>query len=100
MSECVLGLEDLSCAFADDDAGGHGVAGGDAGHDRSVGDTKLFYPKDFQAAVDDRHGVLAHLGGAALVPVGRGGIANEVFELSTLEVARHGFAFGEGAERG
>src|SRR6201999_1553821 len=100
MSECVLGLEDVCCAFADDDAGGHGVAGGYPGHDRPVGDAKAFYPIDFQAAVDHGHGVLAHLGGAGLVPVGRGGIPNEVLEFSTLEVARHDFALGEGLKCG
>src|ERR1700739_4895245 len=98
-SESVFGFDDVSCAFTDDDAGGHGVAGGDAGHDRPVGDTKAFDPIHFQLTVNHRHGVLAHLGGAALVPVGRGGIANEALELSTLEIARHRFAFGEGPKR-
>src|SRR6202035_1480203 len=48
VSACVLRLEDVGCAFADDDAGGHGVAGGNARHDRPVGDTKAFCSIDFQ----------------------------------------------------
>src|ERR1700738_3871821 len=84
-SECVFGLEDLRGAFADDDAGGHGVSGGDAGHDRPVGDAKVFYPIDFQRAANHGHGVLAHLGGTGLVPVGQGGIPHEALELGTFE---------------
>src|ERR1700681_1670508 len=99
-SECVLGPEDLGGAFADDDAGRHRVSGGDARHDRPVSYAKLFYPIDFQRAVDHRHRVLAHLGGTGLVPVGHGGIADEALELGTFEVARHGFALGEGPECG
>jgi hypothetical protein len=87
MSECVVGLEDLGCAFADDDAGCHRVSGCYPGHDRPVGDAKVFYPIDFQLAVDHGHGVSAHLGGAGLMPIGRGGIPNEVLEFGTLEVA-------------
>jgi hypothetical protein len=68
-SFCVLGLDDFCGPFTDDDAGGHGVSGGDAGHDRAVGDAKVFYSIDFQCSVDHRHGVVAHLGGAGFVPV-------------------------------
>jgi hypothetical protein len=51
-SQGVLGLEDLCGAFADDDAGGHGVSGGDAGHDRPVSDTEVVDSIDFQLAID------------------------------------------------
>src|ERR1700694_4384032 len=96
MSECVLGLEDVCGAFADDDAGGHGVAGGYPGHDRPVGDAKVFESIDVELAVHHRHGVLAHLGGTRLVPEGQDGLPNEAFELSTFQIARHDLALGEG----
>src|SRR5271155_5349730 len=94
-SACVLGREDVCGAFADDDAGGHGVAGGYPGHDRPVGDAKGFYSIDFQLAVDDRHGVSAHFGGAGLVPVARGCVADEVLKLGTCQLAGRDFALGE-----
>jgi hypothetical protein len=47
----VLGPKDLRGAFADDDARGHGVSGGDTGQDRAVGDAKVFGSMDFQVAV-------------------------------------------------
>ena len=83
-SECMFGLEDFRATFADDDAGGHGVSGGHAGHDRPVGNAKVFYSINFQRAINHRHGVLAHLGGAALVPVAHGSIADEALQLGTL----------------
>jgi hypothetical protein len=63
-----------------------------------VRDPKAVDSIDFQDAVDHRHGALAHLGGAALVPVARGGIAHEALKFGTLQVARHDFAFGKGTK--
>jgi hypothetical protein len=66
---------------------------------RGACDAKVFYSMDFQGAVDHRHGVLAHLGGAGLVPVGHDGIADEALEFGTVEIARHDFVLGEGTKR-
>jgi hypothetical protein len=99
MSECVLGPKDLCGAFADDDAGGHGVSGSYPGHDRPVGDPKVFDSIDFQLTVDHGHGVSAHLGGAGLMPVAHGGIADEALKLGTLQIAWHDFALHEGTQR-
>ena len=87
-SQGVLGLEDLRGAFADDDAGRHGVSGGDAGHDRPVSDTEAVDSIDFQLAIDHRHGVSAHLGGAGLMPVAHGGIADEALKPGGRQVWR------------
>jgi hypothetical protein len=46
-----LGPKDLRGAFADDDARGHGVSGGDARQDRAVGDPKVFGSLNFQVAI-------------------------------------------------
>jgi hypothetical protein len=45
-------MEDSCGVVAGDDAGTHGVSGGDAGHNQAVGDLKVFYSIDFQLAVD------------------------------------------------
>jgi hypothetical protein len=50
MSEYVLGLKNIGGAFADNDAGRHGVPGRDAGRDRPVGDAKVFSSKTFSVA--------------------------------------------------
>jgi hypothetical protein len=36
--------------------------------------------------LDHRHGVLAHLGGAGLVPAAHGGIPDEALEFGAFEV--------------
>jgi len=60
----VLGAEDVTRPLADDDAGGHRVAGRDAGHHRRVGDPQMGHPVDGQVAVDDRVPAPAHGVGA------------------------------------
>jgi hypothetical protein len=84
----VVGFEYFSGAFANDDAGSHRVAGSYAWHDRPIRNTKFFYSINFEIAVNHRHGVSAHFGGARLMPVSHGGIPDEVFELCTFKVAR------------
>jgi hypothetical protein len=47
-SKPVVSAKDLGCALADDDARGHGIAGRHPGHDRPIGDAKVFYPNSFR----------------------------------------------------
>ena len=47
----------------------------------AVGDPKALYPIDFQLPVHHRHGVLAHLGGAGLMPVAECGVPDEALKL-------------------
>ncbi len=91
----MLSSENFCCTFADYDARCLRIAGRYARKDRTVGDPKSFYTIDFEIAVDHRHGVSAHLGGAGLMPIGRRGITDEPLQLGALQVARHYFAPGE-----
>src|SRR5262245_61420350 len=98
-SYSVYGPENLSGALANDDAGSHGVAGGHAWHDGAVRNTKVVDAIDFQRAINHRHGVSAHLGGAGLVPITHRRISHEVFELCPFHVAWHHLALGERPKR-
>ena len=51
--------------LADHDGGGVGVAGGEGGHDRGVGDPQALHPVDPEPVIDHGHRVGAHLAGAA-----------------------------------
>ena len=84
-------LQDFGGALADDDAGGHGVSRRDAGHDRSVGNTKMFDAVNLQIAIHDGHGISAHFGCAGFMPVTDGRVANELLEFWSRQVARHYF---------
>src|SRR5882762_8645588 len=92
-------LEHFCGTFADDDAGSHGIAGGHARHDRAVRNAKVFDPIDLKLTVYDRHRIAPHFRGTRLMVVGGGRIANEVFQCSSSQVARHDFAFCEGSKR-
>src|ERR1700710_2116579 len=86
------------CPLADDHAWCHRVAGGDAGHDRSVGHTKAFDPVDLEPTVDDCHRIAAHPGGPHLMPERHCRIAHIGFEFCALEVAWHYFTLDERLE--
>ena len=62
--------EDFCGTLADNDAGRRGIAGCYAGHNRSIGNTQLFNPLDFEVIIDYRHGFTSHLSGARLMPIG------------------------------
>src|SRR3954468_14091953 len=79
--EALNRLDDLSRAFTDDHARCHGVSRRDARHDRAVGNPKTLDAVHAQAAVDDGHPVGAHFRGAALMPVGLGGVAHIVLQI-------------------
>jgi hypothetical protein len=57
---------------------------------------RFFDPIDLQLTVYDRHRIAPHFRGARLMVIGGGRIADEVFDCSSFQVARHDFAFGEG----
>ena len=65
----MIGSQYFSGALADDDAGSHSVAGFYARHNRSVGNTQVFYPIDLEIGVYYRHGITSHLGGTRLMVV-------------------------------
>jgi hypothetical protein len=96
----MVGSEYFPGALADDDAGSHGVAGGDTWHDRPIRDTKSFDSINFKIAINHRHGVSAHLGGTRL----NGGRywlhPDEVLELCTFQAAWHHLTLGERRECG
>src|SRR5262245_47040826 len=98
-SYAVLGPENLSSALVNDDAGSHGVAGGHTRHDGTVCYAKVIDSIDFQVAINHRHGISSHLGCAGLMRVAHDGIADEVFELRTSQVAWHHLALGERPKR-
>src|SRR5258708_31871686 len=74
----VCGAQEFASAFADDDAGSHGVSGRDTRHDRAIGDAKVFDSIDLKLGVYHRHRIAPHLGSTRLMEVSRGSIANEV----------------------
>jgi hypothetical protein len=96
----MIGSQYFSGAFADNDAGSHGVACRDPWHDRPIRDTKFFDSISFKIAINHRHWVSAHLGATRLMVVGTGCIPDEVFELHTFQVAWHHLALGERTEWG
>src|SRR6267154_2534709 len=54
---------------------------------------------DLQLTVYDRHRIAPHFRGTRLMVVSGGLIANEIFQCSTSQIARHDFAFCEGSKR-
>src|SRR5260370_42158255 len=54
-SDFVLGLEDLSRSFSDNDVWRHCVSGRHARHVRTICDAKVFDSIDLKLAVYDRH---------------------------------------------
>src|ERR1700756_1571622 len=97
-SNVVGSPQHLSSTLANDHTGSHCVAGCHARHDRAVSNTKVVDSIDFEMTIYDRHGVSAHLGGTGLMPIGHGGIPDEVVEVGALQITRHDFAFGEWLE--
>src|SRR5262249_2843436 len=97
-SKLVCSPEHLSSTLANDHAGSHRVASCHAWHDRAVSNAKIVDSIDFEMTIYDRHGVSAHLGGTGLMPIGHGGISDEVVEVGALQITRHDFAFDEWLE--
>ena len=93
-------LQDFGGALADDDAGGHGVSRRDAGHDGSVGNTKMFDTVNLQIAIHDGHGISAHFGRAGFMPVADGRVAHELLQFWPGRIARHDFALDKLLQRG
>jgi hypothetical protein len=91
-------LQDLSCTFAYDDAGGHGVAGCYTGQDGAVSNAKFFHTINLEIAIYYRHGVAPHLGTACLVQTGLRRLANEIFQLLRLQIAWQNLALNKGAK--
>src|SRR5882757_4296937 len=54
---------------------------------------------DLQLTVYDRHRIAPHFRGTRLMVVSGGLIANEIFQCSSSQVARHDFAFCKGSKR-
>jgi hypothetical protein len=85
----VPGLQHLSGAFSDDDARSHRVSDCNAWHDGSVGNAKSVNSINLEVGIDDGHVIPSHLCGTRLMPVCTGGVADEVFQIRTFEIARH-----------
>ena len=95
-------LQHLCGALAYNNAGRHGVACCDAGHNGTVSDTQVLDPIDLKFAVYNRHGIASHLGTAGLVPAdqwsvkmsGHSEIVEELYCLvvigDTLAIERRG----------
>ena len=86
---------DLSSALAYDDAWRHGIAGCHAWHDRTVRYAKIVDSIDLEIAIYDRHRIATHLGGASLVIVGSGCVADEIFKCCAFQVTWHHLALDE-----
>src|SRR5262249_35419030 len=91
-------FQHLSGALANDDAGGHRVASCHTRHNGSICDAKSLDSIDFERAIHHGHRVSAHLRGTGLMPIGHGGISDEVVEGGALQITRHDFAFDEWLE--
>src|SRR5260221_10276719 len=96
----MIGSEYFSGAFADNDAGSHGVACRHARHNRGVGNTQVFDSVDLEIAVYHRQWVTSHLGGTALMPPAESSIADEVLQRRPVQVAGHHLSLNEWAKRG
>src|SRR5260221_13451393 len=88
----------FSGALADNDAGSHGVAGGHARHDGSIGNTQVFDSIDFEVGVYDGHGITAQLGGTRLMAVGYECIPDEVVQFGPVHDNLDHLALHESAE--
>src|SRR5580698_2923672 len=87
------GPQDFSSALPNDDTWCHGVARSRARHYRSICNAKVLNSIDLEIAVDNRHCIASHLGRTRLMPISDSPLANEVFQLSPLQVSRHHLAF-------
>jgi hypothetical protein len=85
-------LHDFGGPLADDDAGSRGISRRDAGHDKSVGSTKMFDAIDLPIVIHDGHGISAHFGCAGFMPVTDGHVAHELLQFWLGHVSRQDFA--------
>ena len=90
----MLRTEERGSPLANYDARSHHVARCYSRHDRPIGNPKVIDSVYFEIAIHHRHGVPTHLGGAGLVPVGRGFISPQERRrnFSTQDFERQGFA--------
>ena len=89
-----LVLQQNGGAFADDDAGRHGVPGRHSRHDRGVRDPEALDPMDLKRRVHDRHFVEPHSRGSALVPERDEAVAYELLQLNSIEFSGRNLARG------
>ena len=66
-----------------------GVAGPHSRHDGAVGDAQAFDAVHAKRCIDNRHIILTHFGGAARVPIGHGGIADEGVQPLGITILGH-----------
>src|SRR3979490_1911247 len=98
-SYSVSSLQYFSCAFPNDNAGGHSIAGRYSRHDGTVCNPQVVDPIDLKFAVYDRHGIASHLGSAGLVPVCDNGISNKAFQRFSRHAPWYHLAFYEWPQR-
>src|SRR5215469_5395264 len=91
----VLILKKFCSAFANNDAGSHGAASCQAWHDRAIRNTKVVDSIDPEIAINYRHSVTAHLGGAGIMPIGYDAIADKIRKFCVLQISWHHLPFGE-----
>ncbi|MDX6462693.1 MAG: hypothetical protein QOE55_6390, partial [Acidobacteriaceae bacterium] len=96
----MISLQYLCAALADDDAGRHGVTGGDVRHDRAVRNAQSVHAVDAKIPIHDRQVVPAHLGRAGMMPERHSGVAYERFQFDIADRPRTGLTLGQGAECG
>src|SRR5260221_9849026 len=96
----MIGSEYFSGAFADNDAGSHGVACRHARHNRGVGNTQVFDSVDLEIAVYHRQWVTSHLGGTALMPPAKGCIPDKVLQCAPFQVPGYHLSLNEWAKGG
>src|SRR3979409_1973765 len=85
--------DDLRRALAYDDAGRHGVTGGDVRHDRAVRNAQSVDAVDAKIPIHDRQVVPAHLGRAGMMPERHSGVAYERFQFDIADPPRTGLTF-------
>src|SRR5260370_29812593 len=85
-SYSVSSLQHFSCAFPNDNAGGHSVAGRYPRHNGTVCNTQVIDSIYLKLAVYDRHGVPSHLCGTRLMPTCDNRISNKVFQRFSLHL--------------
>src|SRR4030081_820942 len=94
----MISLQYLCAALADDDAGRHGIAGGDVRHDRAVRNAQSVDAVDAKIPVHYRQVAPAHLARAGMMPERQGGVAYERFQFDIADRPRTGLSLGQGAE--
>ena len=90
----MLVLQQGGGAFADDDAGRHGVAGRHSRQDGAVRNPQALYAMDLERGVDDRHSLASHPCRAALMPERDKAIAYELLQLDSIEFSGRNLAAG------